>query len=198
MRVGKIAGNFTKVAIASEMFNSNEIEKILFLEKIMKFESGTVGSGMGSATENLEVRSCDVSMFIPDENAGWIFERIGNFIPQLNYDHFMLNINHLAPMQYTVYKDKNNGQYDWHTDVFTAYHIFERKITGVLFLSDPESYEGGELEVMNTGSPDRAVSFKQNAGDVVFFSSHFPHRVKPVTKGTRRTIVFWIEGEREF
>lgn len=198
MRIGKVAGYFNKLAVASEMFNSNEIEKILFLEKIMKFEPGAVGGGIGESTENKEVRSCDVSMFNPDENTSWIFERIGNFVPKVNYDHFMLNISHLAPMQYTVYKDKNNGHYDWHIDVFPAYFTFERKISGVLFLTNPDEYEGGELEIMNTGSPDRAVSFKQNAGDVVFFSSNFPHRVKPVTKGKRKSIVFWVEGEREF
>jgi PKHD-type hydroxylase len=197
LRVNKIGAIFNKFCICNEMFSSDEIEKIVFLEKIMKFEKGAVGIGTGEAQDAPEVRSCDVSNFIPDENSGWIFQKIANFIPRINYDHFMLNIGWLSPFQYTIYKAKNKGHYDWHHDVFPAWHNSERKISGIMFLNSPDEYEGGELEIMTSGSPDRTEIIKGNPGDVVFFSSMFPHRVKPVTKGTRKTIVFWVEGERE-
>ena len=60
-----------------------------------------------------------------------------------------------------------------------------------LFLSDPESYDGGELELETTfGTP----SVKLKAGDAVVYSTTLRHRVRPVTRGRRIAIVTWIQS----
>lgn len=60
-----------------------------------------------------------------------------------------------------------------------------------LFLSDPQSYEGGEL-VIDTGDEERAV--KLPAGSLVAYPPYFLHRVAPVTRGVRLAAVTWVES----
>ncbi len=60
-----------------------------------------------------------------------------------------------------------------------------------LFLSDPESYEGGALIVADTVE-ERA--FKLRAGDLVLYPSTTLHRVEPVASGTRLAVVGWVQS----
>ena len=60
-----------------------------------------------------------------------------------------------------------------------------------LFLSDPASYDGGEL-VINTGMEERAV--KLPAGALLAYPPYFLHRVAAVTRGVRLAAVTWVES----
>lgn len=60
-----------------------------------------------------------------------------------------------------------------------------------LFLSDPETYEGGALVLECVHGP---VPIKLAAGDLVLYPSTVVHRVEPVTRGTRLASFFWIES----
>lgn len=64
-------------------------------------------------------------------------------------------------------------------------------LSATLFLSDPESYDGGELEVEDTYGPRR---IKLPAGDLVLYPGMSVHRVVPVTRGTRFASFFWIQS----
>lgn len=64
-------------------------------------------------------------------------------------------------------------------------------VSCTLFLSDPESYDGGELVIEDTyGSP----RVKLAAGDMVIYPGTSVHRVEPVTRGYRVASFFWIES----
>jgi PKHD-type hydroxylase len=67
-----------------------------------------------------------------------------------------------------------------------------RKISVVIQLSDPTEYEGGELQVMNGEEPYRVCN--KEKGSLIMFPSFLLHRVTPVTKGCRRSLVLWISG----
>ena len=60
-----------------------------------------------------------------------------------------------------------------------------------LFLSDPDSYDGGALVVEDNFAP-REV--KLAAGDLILYPSTSLHRVTPVTRGERLAIVGWVES----
>jgi len=60
-----------------------------------------------------------------------------------------------------------------------------------LFLSDPESYEGGEL-IVETPAGEEAV--KLDAGAAVLYPSTTLHRVAPIRSGERLAAVTWIES----
>ena len=64
-----------------------------------------------------------------------------------------------------------------------------RKISMTLLLNDPAEFEGGNLELLKPGS---TVDLKQ--GHAVCFASFLNHRVAPVTRGVRQSLVVWFGG----
>nr|WP_315197148.1 Fe2+-dependent dioxygenase [uncultured Aquabacterium sp.] len=64
-------------------------------------------------------------------------------------------------------------------------------LSATLFLSDPDEYDGGELEIEG---PFGVQSVKLAAGDMVLYPSSSLHRVTPVTRGARVASFFWIES----
>jgi PKHD-type hydroxylase len=64
-------------------------------------------------------------------------------------------------------------------------------LSATLFLSPPESYEGGELII---GNDFGSETVKLAAGDMVVYTSTSRHRVSPVIRGLRTACVFWIQS----
>lgn len=64
-------------------------------------------------------------------------------------------------------------------------------LSATVFLSDPDSYDGGELMIAAPGG-EHAV--KLAAGDMIVYSSGARHRVTPVTQGRRDAAVLWIQS----
>lgn len=90
----------------------------------------------------------------------------------------------------------NGGSYGSHIDSalmpISGTNITVRgDLSATLFLSEPDEYEGGELEIEDLND---ATGIKLSAGDLVLYSSGAEHRVRPVTKGTRYASFFWIES----
>ncbi|MGZ5154759.1 MAG: Fe2+-dependent dioxygenase [Burkholderiales bacterium] len=65
-------------------------------------------------------------------------------------------------------------------------------VSFTLFLSDPASYQGGEL-IVNTGGLEYPV--KLTAGSLIAYPSNSLHRVEPVTSGARVAAIGWIQSE---
>jgi PKHD-type hydroxylase len=76
------------------------------------------------------------------------------------------------------------------THAATARHV-RTDISCTLFLSDPASYDGGELVVQDTYGEQR---IKFDAGDLVLYPGTSVHRVESVTRGERLACFFWIES----
>ncbi|HUF81586.1 MAG TPA: Fe2+-dependent dioxygenase, partial [Burkholderiales bacterium] len=64
-------------------------------------------------------------------------------------------------------------------------------VSATLFLSAPDSYEGGEL-ILQEHQSERRI--KLPPGSMVVYSSTNVHRVEPVRRGTRVAAVFWIQS----
>ena len=64
-------------------------------------------------------------------------------------------------------------------------------LSATLFLSEPDEYDGGELEMHDTYGLHRA---KFAAGDMVLYPSTSLHRVTPVTRGMRVACFFWVQS----
>lgn len=90
----------------------------------------------------------------------------------------------------------NEAQYGRHVDgairpvTGTPYRV-RTDLSATLFLSEPESYSGGELVIEDTYGP-REV--KLPAGDMVLYPGTSVHNVKPVTSGCRLAAFFWIQS----
>lgn len=64
-------------------------------------------------------------------------------------------------------------------------------LAGTLFLSDPASYDGGEL-VIETGLGTPSV--KLQAGQMILYPATTRHRVAPVTRGSRVAAILWVQS----
>jgi len=92
----------------------------------------------------------------------------------------------LTPPLFSRYE--NGMEYGAHTDdAIRSRDGVRTDLAATLFLSDPESYDGGELVV--NGS-----AVKPAAGDLVLYPATTVHRVAPVTRGVRLAAVLWIQS----
>jgi PKHD-type hydroxylase len=127
-------------------------------------------------------------------NAQPLFEELWDKISHANVQAgWNFTLSNLEPLQYTVYD--SNQHYGWHVDVdLNNVSEFQRKLSFSLLLSD--DYEGGELQIEG-GSPsteERVKTVPLKRGDMVVFPSYVWHRVTPVTRGRRISLVGWVDG----
>ena len=140
----------------------------------------------------------------------WLYEAIEPYIQEANvragwnFDWFASEM-----CQFTIYKEKQ--YYDWHQDSHHgAYdkpgspeHGMIRKLSVTCQLTDGSEYTGGELQ-FDTRSYDphmrdedkHVITSKEilPKGSIVVFPSFVWHRVQPVTRGTRYSLVIWNLG----
>lgn len=64
-------------------------------------------------------------------------------------------------------------------------------VSWTLFLSDPETYTGGELVIQGS---EGEQAFKLKVGSAVFYPSSFLHQVNTVTAGIRLAAVGWVQS----
>lgn len=100
----------------------------------------------------------------------------------------------IVPPLFNCYEEDNS--YGRHVDgairpVFGTPHRVRTDISATLFLSDPDSYSGGELVMEDTYGP---VEVKLPAGDMVLYPGSSVHAVRPVTSGRRLAAFFWIQS----
>jgi len=160
-----------------EWFNSGEAE---------------IGDGLDGVV-NKEKRSTSVSWMVRDEKNHQIWEQITNTVWQANRQFFHFDLTGCyEAAQLGVYTAGENGHYDWHIDSSLGSSTVPRKLSMALLLSDPSEFEGGELQLKT--SSDNIISAEQKKGRAWFFPSWTLHRVTPVTKGIRRSLVLWAGG----
>ena len=146
----------------------------------------------------------------------WMGGFLWHYIERANRENFLYDLKGLDSehIQYTVYDE--GEYYDWHNDggLTTLYKPqfignstdgvgddfvnqnkeLVRKLSFSLQLSNPEDYEGGELELVNETGESYVAPKTQ--GCLVLFDSRTRHRVRTVTKGTRKSLVGWVLGPR--
>jgi len=191
-----------KFCHVNQVFTPEEVDKIIDLEDLQRFQKGSIGLGdpnpnSDGGAVNTNVRNSDVCWISHEQNSDWLFGKFAHLTSQVNQDHFLYNIEYIESFQYTVYRGEENQHYDWHIDAYQMYSPTERKMSASILLSDPEEYEGGEFEIVLDGRVNEPIAVKPKKGDVLFFASWMPHRVRPVTSGVRKSLVAWIMGKRE-
>ena len=151
--------------------------------------AGFMPAEVDDAAPDIQSRDCNVSWIAKNEICQQIVQLFGPIHKKVGYD-----IDALEALQYTVYEE---GQfYNWHIDCRENMEGKIRKYSMTMWLNEPEEYEGGVLEI-EMGGPAHQSSiqtFKEKQGHIVFFHPHYWHRVTPVTKGVRKSLVGWFCG----
>ena len=141
-------------------------------------------------------------------DAAWIYKEIHPYIETANAEAgWNFDWDFSEACQFTIYKE--NQYYDWHYDSAPEpydepnnlnRHGKIRKLSVTISLSDESDYEGGDFEFdfrNNDGEKNQSSVCKEirPKGSIVVFPSFVRHRVKPVTSGTRYSLVIWNLGK---
>jgi PKHD-type hydroxylase len=123
-----------------------------------------------------------------------LYHRMEAIVLRLNAECFRADLSGLSPMQFAVYRDADSGYFDWHNDYGRDRGEpgqEPRKLTLSLQLSDGASYDGCELEARAAHPVDVAP---RERGTLVAIRSNVLHRVTPITRGIRKSLVAWATG----
>jgi len=114
----------------------------------------------------------------------WLFAKLNLAVNQLNraYQYDLKGL--FDGIQIASYS--RGGKYDWHMDLGPAKNS-SRKLSLSVQLSENDSYKGGNLEFANI--PEKA---DREISSLIAFPSFLQHRVTPVTRGVRHSLVAWI------
>lgn len=125
-----------------------------------------------------------------------VYTRIFLTVKGINRDSFNFDISHgIRDIQFSEYHSDDMGFYNWHVDTFMrSSALFDRKLSVVVQLSDPDSYEGGEFQ-FDRCEPISTEMFRPQ-GSLIIFPSFQWHRVTEVTKGIRHSLVMWVDGPK--
>ena len=172
--------------------NSDMVKNIIDTVSGTKIESATVYAETDEILVDEKIRKCKVT---PLQKTHWINGLLDYYVRSVNnevYDYDLIGWH--ADLQFLHYKGKGSG-YVWHCDNGAEENDYGvRKLTVILGLSDPNDYEGGELQVIMPGTSRQVNRLKLNLGECVIFPSTSLHRVTPLKSGERSVIVGWYGG----
>ena len=155
-------------------------------ESLEKIVAVTGAQGVNRNLKKNPLSKKEIKPFIEEANkkAGW------------NYDW-----DFSEDIQFTRYE--KNQYYGWHTDSWEEPYKEDnprtngkiRKLSVTCNLSGNDDYAGGQLEFANTREGKTIkISSPSSKGGITVFPSFIWHRVTPVTKGTRFSLVVWNLG----
>lgn len=192
MNPGADAAFFAPNALSENAYN--HINKLM----AKKWSKGTISH---QNTEEISIRDSDV-IFLknsePDEQEFW--KEIEVLVHNVNNFHFQFDLASIQTLQLTRY-EAPKGHYDWHLDnglgaadgsVQFQELGLGRKLSFSILINDPSTYSGGDFEIAGNRLPQEEM--RKNTA--IFFPSIMGHRVTPVTKGVRFSLVGWILGPR--
>jgi PKHD-type hydroxylase len=177
-------------------FSNVEIRNVLRLSKLYDFQEALTQDEIelnNSEKKEDSIRKSNIKWMPPEaDKTEWLYEKLMYMALEANSDCWKFDLSHWKDaIQYTEYNGEEEGGYDWHLDV-GPHPLNHRKISITVQLSDPADYEGGDLQIW-AGGKEPMIAPKEK-GAVVMFPSYLMHRVTPVTKGVRKSLVLWVGG----
>lgn len=163
-------------------------------------KEAAVGNGEGQEVVNNSVRRTKIRFaHAGDWRFQYLFDIFWKTGISANNDFFQFNISQLRYIQFAEYNANELAEYKTHHDVFWMNDdpVYHRKLSAVIQLSDPNDYEGGDFEIADASISTRPPAQDVRAQGTVFFIPSFVlHRVTPVTKGIRYSLVAWYDGKK--
>ena len=179
------------VETTSPIFTPKQCEMIIAAGRAEPKQNAGVGNreGIKGGKVDTKTRTSHIS-WIPFKKMTDMYKDIERIMKTTNGNHFGFDGMTISEMaQYTEYPE--GGFYEWHVDndVNFKHEPPVRKISMTCLLSPESEFEGGDLEL---GKPGNVAKLKQ--GHAIFFASFINHRVTPVIRGNRKSLVMWFGG----
>ena len=178
------------IQTTTPLFTPDQCRQIIECGRRQPPQTAQVGMNKPEGGIDTKKRITTIS-WIPFKEMGHMYQDLDRFIQKANLNHFGFDdIRVTEQAQFTEYPV--GGFYAWHMDcdVNMQHEPPVRKISMTLLLNDPSEFEGGHLELM---APGRFAELKQ--GHAIVFASFINHRVQPVTRGMRQSLVVWFGGK---
>ena len=178
------------VTTTNPLFSPKQCQMIIEAGRSQPRQNASIGQAKKKGgIVDTNTRTSHIS-WIPFKNMPEMYKDIETMMKKTNGNHFGfdgMQITELA--QYTEYP--SGGFYDWHmdSDVNFTHEPTVRKISMTCLLSHESEFEGGELQLEKEKNKIKLVQ-----GQAVFFASFLLHRVAPVTRGVRKSLVMWFGG----
>lgn len=169
-----------------DLLNSSELKRLRDIAAKAKFVDGRISNPNNKAKKNLQL---DYSDSCYQESAKVLAEAM---MKNESVQNFAF-IKRFAPPLICRYQP--GMAYGKHSDnafVHVGQNVLRSDVSCTIFLSDPDSYDGGELTI-HLGQ--KTVSIKGAAGSAVLYASTTLHEVNPVTSGERLVAITFIESQ---
>lgn len=174
-------------------FTRQELDELQMRASTSAIQASVGGGNGAENVVNDDIRRSSISWVSSTQESVWLFDRLSILISTLNSKFYRFDLRGFGEnIQLTNYDSRENGTYNWHIDRGGS-NSSVRKMSAVLQLSEPGEYDGGELELLHT-TPD-PIRVEKKRGRLIIFPSYTIHRVTPVTKGTRQSLVVWLYGD---
>jgi PKHD-type hydroxylase len=172
----------------SDAFSGAECARLLDLVA----EAPARDAGLVRQARDHNLRRADLVWLDEVDGTDWVMGRMIELVRDANRTVFDFDITDFAESaQVARYGAEREGHFGWHSDIGEGRLAERRKLTIVVQLSEPETYEGGALELM----PGAGVLTSERArGTATLFPSFVLHRVTPVTAGERHSLTVWCHG----
>ena len=178
------------IQTTTPLFTPDQCKQIIECGHRQPPQTAQVGMNKPGGGTDTKKRVTTIS-WIPFQEMVFMYRDLDKFIQAANLNHFGFeDVRVTENAQFTEYPV--GGFYDWHMDCDTnmSHEPPVRKISMTLLLNDPSEFEGGHLEL---GAPGKFGELKQ--GHAICFASFINHRVQPVTRGVRQSLVVWFGGK---
>ncbi len=168
-------------AYSDNFLSDEECEDIINIGKSKQLQKGNTSNNNINKSRN-----SNISWLSPNDNFQ-LYKKLTDTITNLNKRFFGFDLYGISEgLQFTNYVAPT-GKYDSHVD--RCYETPIRKLSVVILLSD--NFEGGDFELI---SGDEPIKLEMKKGKLFLFPSFILHRVKPITKGERNSLVAWVTG----
>jgi len=189
----KPQSNWNTFYYYKNVFNDQMINNLTqMVESNYEFSKSKTGvEELGTSTDSYETNNRDIAYINPEPHSKWLYDTLFPLALEANEKVFHFDIDIVTdPIHYVVYPE-DGGHLDWHMDI-GAMGVNKRKLAMTVQLSDPSEYEGGDFEIWFGGKEAQIVP--REKGDVIVFPAFCMHRVRPITRGQRKCLVFWTGG----
>ena len=182
--------NYTMLPYFSDkpLFSEKECDHINKLGYSQEFEYQKTALN----TVDLSVFNCKINSILPSQETNYIYDRIRQLINEMNNKYWFFKIYEFAePLKFIEYNETFRGFVNLHSDLGNEGIFKFRKLSVIIQLSDENSYEGGDLILQHYEKP---CKMSRKRGSVIIFPSFLLHKVEPVTKGIRNSLVIFAYG----
>ncbi|MGB0404790.1 MAG: 2OG-Fe(II) oxygenase, partial [Fusobacterium sp.] len=142
-------------------------------------------------TSNINRKSWNIP--VKNKEMEGLVSLITECVSKSNKYYFNYDLDILLNLMYHEYYPSKSSALDWHMDLGNTFNLHNRKLSFSIFVNDPNEYEGGNLEIWLDQKFISKIP-KDKCG-FVSFPSFLLHRVTPITRGIRKSIVGFIGGK---